>query len=65
MQLSKQEFEVRMSADERDRPFDIQPLPSSRISDLDRYYYESKNLPATVAADILEGNDRVVVRRNE
>ncbi len=42
----------------RDRPFDIQPLPSSRLSDLDRYYYESKYLPATVASDILAANDR-------
>lgn len=39
-------------------PFDIQPLPSSRISDLDKYYYESKYLPSTIAADILAANDR-------
>ena len=47
----------------RDRPFDIQPLPSSAITDLDRYYYEAKYLPATVAPDVLEANDRSYAQR--
>lgn len=47
----------------RDRPFDIQPLPSAKISDLDRYYYEAKYLPATVATDILDANDRTYEQR--
>ena len=46
-----------------DVPFDIQPLTSSTIDDLDRLYYESEYLPATVARDILDGNDRTYEQR--
>lgn len=47
----------------RDRPFDIQPLPSAKMANLDRYYYEAKYLPATVAQDVLEANDRSYEQR--
>ncbi len=46
-----------------DLPFDIQPLPSSTIDDLDRLYYESEYLPATVARDVLDANDRTYEQR--
>jgi ATP-dependent DNA helicase RecG len=46
-----------------DVPFDIQPLTSSTIDDLDRFYYESEYLPATVARDILDANDRTYEQR--
>jgi ATP-dependent DNA helicase RecG len=46
-----------------DLPFDIQPLPSSSIEDLDRLYYESEYLSATVARDVLDANDRTYEQR--
>lgn len=46
-----------------DTPFDIRPLHSSAIGDLDRLYYESEYLPATVASEILEANDRTYTQR--
>ncbi len=46
-----------------DNSFDIRPLPSSAIGDLDRLYYESEYLPATVASEILEANDRTYTQR--
>jgi ATP-dependent DNA helicase RecG len=42
----------------RDLPFDIQPIPSSTLSDLDRVSFEIEYLRAVVASDVLEANDR-------
>jgi ATP-dependent DNA helicase RecG len=42
----------------RDRPFDVQPVQSAALDDLDRVRFESEYLPAAVAPDILEANDR-------
>ena len=47
----------------RDLPFDIQPVPSSNIADLDRLYYEQEYLPATIARDVLDVNDRSYEQR--
>lgn len=38
----------------RDRPFDVQPMPSATLDDLDRARFESEYLPAAVARDVLE-----------
>jgi ATP-dependent DNA helicase RecG len=46
-----------------DLPFDIQPVPSSVLEDLEKSYYEAEYLPATVARDVLEGNDRTYPQR--
>jgi ATP-dependent DNA helicase RecG len=46
-----------------DVPFDIQPVPSSALDDLHRFYYESEYLPATVAKDVLDANDRSYEQR--
>ncbi|MFN0180496.1 MAG: ATP-binding protein [Gemmatimonadales bacterium] len=42
----------------RNRPFDVQPVPSARLSDLNRQTFEGEYLPAAVAPDILAANDR-------
>lgn len=42
----------------RDRPFDIQPLPSATLEDLDRLRFEQEYLPSLVARDVLAANDR-------
>ncbi|HAK95446.1 MAG TPA: transcriptional regulator [Planctomycetes bacterium] len=42
----------------RDRPFDVQPVTSASIEDIDRRRFESEYLPAAVAREILEANDR-------
>jgi ATP-dependent DNA helicase RecG len=42
----------------RDRPFDLQPVPSARLADLDRRRFEEQYLPAAFAPEILEANDR-------
>ncbi|EQD50093.1 transcriptional regulator [mine drainage metagenome] len=47
----------------RDRPFDVQPVTASTICDLDRARFESEYLPAAVAPDILEANDRSAEQR--
>jgi ATP-dependent DNA helicase RecG len=47
----------------RDKPFDIQPLPSAGAGDLDRTRYESEYLPAAFAPDVLEANDRTLEQR--
>lgn len=39
-------------------PFDIYPIPSSKISDLSRVIFENEYLPAAFASDVLEGNGR-------
>ncbi len=42
----------------RDRPFDVQPVPSARIKDLNRRLFEETYLPSAFASDVLEANDR-------
>lgn len=47
----------------RDRPFDVQRVPSATINDLDRQLFESAYLPAAFASDVLEMNDRSFEQR--
>ncbi|WP_298135101.1 ATP-binding protein [Acidiferrobacter sp.] len=47
----------------RDRPFDVQPLMTAAIDDLDRPRFELEYLPSAVAPDILEANDRSIEQR--
>ena len=47
----------------RDRPFDVQPMISATLDDLDRVRFESEYLPAAVAPDILGANDRSAEQR--
>jgi ATP-dependent DNA helicase RecG len=47
----------------RDRPFDIQPVPSSALADLDRRRFEDEYLPAAFAPDILAANERSYEQR--
>lgn len=39
-------------------PFDIYPIPSSKITDLSRLIFESEFLPRAFASDVLEANSR-------
>lgn len=47
----------------RDRPFDVQPVPSVALTDLDQRFFEEVYLPAAFAPDILEANDRSIDQR--
>ena len=47
----------------RDRPYDIQPVATSHIQDLDLRRFEVEYLPTAVPPDILEANDRSVEQR--
>jgi ATP-dependent DNA helicase RecG len=42
----------------RDLPFDVQPVPSSGLKDLDRLLFEQEYLPNAFAPDILAANER-------
>lgn len=42
----------------RDKPFDIQPVPSASLAQLNRVRFELEYLPALVAPDVLEANER-------
>ena len=42
----------------RDRPFDVQPVASATLEDLDRLRFEQEYLPSLVARDVLMANDR-------
>ena len=44
-------------------PFDIYPVPSSKISDLSRGLFENEFLPKAFAEDILEENNRSYMER--
>ena len=46
-----------------DRPFDVQPLRSAVLSDLDRRRFEDEYLPAAFAMDVLAANDRTYEER--
>ena len=47
----------------RDIPFDLHPIPTSGISDLNLAQFENEYLPQAVAADILEANERAPEER--
>lgn len=42
----------------RDRPFDAQPVQEAALSELDRLRFEQEYLPALVARDVLDANER-------
>jgi len=46
-----------------DRPFDVQPVPSSSLEDLDQLRFEQEYLPALVAPDVLAENERSPLER--
>ena len=46
-----------------DIPFDLHPIPTSGISDLNLAQFENEYLPQVVAADILEANERASEER--
>ncbi|MCL4433932.1 MAG: putative DNA binding domain-containing protein [Actinobacteria bacterium] len=47
----------------RDRPFDVQPVPSAKLDDLDQLRFEQEYLPSLVARDVLVANDRNLEQR--
>ncbi len=44
-------------------PFDIYPVPSAKITDLSKSFFENEFLPAAFAADVLENNGRTYEER--
>lgn len=46
-----------------DRPADIRPVPRTTIDDLDLRRFEVEYLPAAIAPDVLEANDRTLEER--
>jgi ATP-dependent DNA helicase RecG len=46
-----------------DRPFDVRPVPSAALSDLDRRRFEDEYLPAAFASDVLAANERSFEQR--
>ena len=44
----------------RDIPFDIQPIPSSTLADLNRLQFSNEYLPQAFAPDVVEANDRSI-----
>jgi ATP-dependent DNA helicase RecG len=44
-------------------PFDIYPLPQTKLSDLSRSFFENDYLPAAFASDVLEANNRTYEER--
>lgn len=47
----------------RDTPFDVHPLASATLADLDRVRFENDYLPAAFAPDVLEANERTLEQR--
>lgn len=47
----------------RDRPYDVHPLPSATLADLDRVRFEHDYLPSAFAPDVLQANDRSIEQR--
>lgn len=45
------------------RPFDLEPVPSSTMSDLSLTFFENEYLPQAFAPDVLEANDRTREQR--
>jgi ATP-dependent DNA helicase RecG len=58
--LASAEEERRLSERRRarDLPFDLQPLPSARLTDLDKELFQRLYLPSAVSPEILEENRR-------
>lgn len=46
-----------------DRPFDVQPVRDADLTDLDRLRFEQEYLPALVARDVLDANERSYEQR--
>ena len=46
-----------------DRPFDIQPIPTAGLSDLDLTQFENEYLPRAVSDEVLTANDRSMTER--
>ncbi len=46
-----------------DKPFDVRPVSSATLADLDRFWFESEYLPVAFALDIREANDRNIEQR--
>lgn len=47
----------------RDHPFDLHPIPSTNVADLDWRLFEDGYLPAAIAPDVLVANDRTYEQR--
>lgn len=47
----------------RDTPFDVHPLASASLAELDRVRFEHEYLPAAFAPDVLEANERTLEQR--
>ncbi len=47
----------------RDLPFELQPVPSATLRDLNRRLFEEEYLPAAFARDVLDANDRTYEER--
>ncbi|HSU13640.1 ATP-binding protein [Longimicrobium sp.] len=47
----------------RDTPFDVHPLVSATVAELDRVRFENEYLPAAFASDVLEANERTLAQR--
>ncbi|MHB9150040.1 MAG: ATP-binding protein [Thermoleophilia bacterium] len=47
----------------RDRPFDVQPVPSAALTDLNSLLFDETYLPSAFASDVLEENDRSYEQR--
>lgn len=47
----------------KDTPFDIQPVPSAQLTDLNRLQFEQEYLPSAFAPDILAANERTYEQR--
>ena len=45
-----------------DRPFDVQPVPSAPMEELDLLRFQQEYLPSLVAPDVLAANDRTVLQ---
>jgi ATP-dependent DNA helicase RecG len=46
-----------------DRPFDVRPVPSATLTDLDRLRFEEEYLPAAFPTDVLAANERTYEQR--
>lgn len=47
----------------KDLPFDVQPVPSSKLEDLHRRLFEDEYLPSAYASDVLAANERSYEQR--
>lgn len=47
----------------RDRPYDIQPVPSATLADIDALLFEREYLPNAVSREVLAANERTLAQR--